>query len=171
MDLPETTVYKSMMLAGVPNFAFAIGYTNISWTLKVDLVCEHFCRLLDHMDAHGHGIVDPVLDDPGMERASLARPQLAGYVQRGSPRSPTGGHPRTVDGRMAYEHDVERLRARAGRRRTPCASPPTPARLASPGVARWPASSPSPATASRCAAWHVPATSSDAPVRPAARAS
>ena len=41
------------MLSGVPNFAFAFGYTNSSWTLKVDLVCEHFCRLLAHMDATG----------------------------------------------------------------------------------------------------------------------
>ncbi|HEU4363317.1 MAG TPA: NAD(P)/FAD-dependent oxidoreductase, partial [Mycobacterium sp.] len=54
VELPQTTVYKAMMLSDVPNFAFAIGYTNISWTLKVDLVTEHFCRLLDHMDALGY---------------------------------------------------------------------------------------------------------------------
>ena len=30
--------YKGMMLSGVPNFAFTIGYTNASWTLKADLV-------------------------------------------------------------------------------------------------------------------------------------
>ena len=49
--LNETVAYKSMMLSGVPNFVFALGYTNFSWTLKVDLVCEHLCRLLVHMDA------------------------------------------------------------------------------------------------------------------------
>ena len=27
--------FKGIMLDGVPNFAFAIGYTNSSWTLKV----------------------------------------------------------------------------------------------------------------------------------------
>lgn len=32
------------MLSGVPNFAFAIGYTSSSWTLKIDLVCEHLRR-------------------------------------------------------------------------------------------------------------------------------
>ncbi|MDT0470442.1 NAD(P)/FAD-dependent oxidoreductase, partial [Streptomyces sp. DSM 41699] len=53
VNLPDTTAYKAMMLSGVPNFAYAVGYTNIAWTLKVDLVCEHFCRLLDYMDAHG----------------------------------------------------------------------------------------------------------------------
>ena len=39
----ERLVYKSMMLSGVPNFAFLFGYTNISWTLKVDLVATHLC--------------------------------------------------------------------------------------------------------------------------------
>ena len=41
---PERMAYKGMMLSGVPNFAFAIGYTNASWTLKADLVAEYVCR-------------------------------------------------------------------------------------------------------------------------------
>ena len=28
------------MLSGVPNFVYTIGYTNASWTLKADLVCD-----------------------------------------------------------------------------------------------------------------------------------
>jgi len=36
----EHVAYKGMMLDGVPNMAFAIGYTNNSWTLKVDLVAN-----------------------------------------------------------------------------------------------------------------------------------
>src|SRR6478609_5497477 len=43
--LPEHMAYKSMMLSGVPNFAFTIGYTNASWTLKADLVSEFVCRV------------------------------------------------------------------------------------------------------------------------------
>ena len=35
MQLSDTVAYKGLMLSGVPNFAFAIGYTNASWTLKV----------------------------------------------------------------------------------------------------------------------------------------
>lgn len=68
VDPSDTTACKAMMLAGVPNLACALGDTNLSWTLEVDLVREHFCRLLDHMDSHGHGTVEPVLDDPAMER-------------------------------------------------------------------------------------------------------
>ena len=71
VDVPETTIYKSMMLSDVPNFAFAIGYTNASWTLKVDLVCEHLCRLLAHMDVRDADMVVPVRGD-GRDRAPPA---------------------------------------------------------------------------------------------------
>ena len=47
------------MLGGVPNLAFAIGYTNASWTLKADLVAEYVCRLLAHMRATGKPICVP----------------------------------------------------------------------------------------------------------------
>ena len=30
--------YKALMLSGIPNFLYTIGYTNASWTLKADLV-------------------------------------------------------------------------------------------------------------------------------------
>jgi len=49
----ETMSYKGMMLAGVPNMAYVVGYTNASWTLKADLTCEYVCRLLRHMDRLG----------------------------------------------------------------------------------------------------------------------
>ena len=50
----ERVVYKSLMLSDVPNLAFVFGYTNASWTLKVDLVCEWFCRCLALMDRCGY---------------------------------------------------------------------------------------------------------------------
>ncbi|GAA5148309.1 NAD(P)/FAD-dependent oxidoreductase [Pseudonocardia eucalypti] len=109
VDPAETTVYKSMMLTGVPNFAFAIGYTNISWTLKVDLVCEHFCRLLDHMDRTGDATVVPVLDDPEMERLPLFD-LSSGYVQRRIGLFPRGGTRGVWTAAMAYEQDSARLR-------------------------------------------------------------
>ncbi len=38
----------------MPNAAFALGYTNASWTLKCDLTHEYVCRVLNHMDQHGY---------------------------------------------------------------------------------------------------------------------
>jgi cation diffusion facilitator CzcD-associated flavoprotein CzcO len=109
VHLPDTTIFKAMMLSGVPNLVFAVGYTNISWTLKVDLVCEHFCRLLDYMDTHGHTTVEPVLDDPNMQRVP-AMDMSSGYVQRAIATFPRGGTSGPWSFAHAYEIDAERLR-------------------------------------------------------------
>ena len=109
VDLADTLAYKSFMLSGIPNFAFAVGYTNSSWTLKVDLVCEHLCRLLSYMDAHGYDTAVAVAEDPTITR----RPLLdlhAGYVRRAVDAFPKqGSHgPWTLE--MSYAADRERLR-------------------------------------------------------------
>lgn len=81
VDVSETVAYKGMMLSGVPNFAFAVGYTNASWTLKVDLVSNYVCRLLDHLEAHGYRQVTPQRPDPSVELRPLID-LTSGYVQR-----------------------------------------------------------------------------------------
>jgi monooxygenase len=109
VDPADSVVYKAMMLAGIPNFAFAFGYTNSSWTLKVGLLCEHFCRLLSHMDANGYDIVQPELGDSGMS----TQPMLdlsAGYVQRALDQLPKQGDGDPWRVQMNYYHDVEQLR-------------------------------------------------------------
>ena len=81
VDPPQHLAYKGAMLSDVPNFVFAIGYTNSSWTLKVDLVCRFLCRVLDEADRQGADTVVPVLGTSDVE----TRPLLdfaAGYVQR-----------------------------------------------------------------------------------------
>ncbi|HZR54528.1 MAG TPA: NAD(P)/FAD-dependent oxidoreductase [Streptosporangiaceae bacterium] len=109
--LPETMAYKGMMLSDVPNFAFTIGYTNASWTLKADLVSEFTCRLLKHMDAGGYDICVPVNDDP----AVTERPLLdfsAGYVLRSIDQFPRAGSRPPWRLGMSYIHDVIALRYR-----------------------------------------------------------
>ncbi len=54
IDLSEVVGYKGIMFSDVPNLALAIGYSNASWTLKCDLAARYVCRLLNHMDEHGH---------------------------------------------------------------------------------------------------------------------
>jgi cation diffusion facilitator CzcD-associated flavoprotein CzcO len=88
--LAETMSYKGMMLSGVPNFAFAVGYTNASWTLKCDLTCEYVCRLLDHMDEHGFRQCTPHNRDPSITE----RPFIdfsSGYVLRSIDKFPKQG--------------------------------------------------------------------------------
>ena len=105
--LPERLAYKGMMLGGVPNMAFTIGYTNASWTLKADLVAEFVCRLLERMDREGLRECVPV-DDGTVER----RPLLdfsAGYVQRSIHEFPKGGAQAPWRLGMSYAQDVDHV--------------------------------------------------------------
>jgi len=106
--LNESIAYKGMMLSNVPNFAFAIGYTNASWTLKVGLVCEHFCRLLSYMDERGVQVCQPVA--PAQIKT---RPLLdfgAGYVQRALADMPQQGVSAPWLMSMDYFKDIKLLR-------------------------------------------------------------
>lgn len=58
LDLTTTMAYKGMMLSGVPNMAFTIGYTNASWTLKADLVSEFVCRVINFIYERGYDHVE-----------------------------------------------------------------------------------------------------------------
>jgi monooxygenase len=107
--LPETMTYKAMMLSGIPNFAFTIGYTNASWTLKADLVSEFVCRLLAHMDARGYDTCVPVNDDPSVTEAPLLD-FSAGYVLRSIDQFPRAGSRAPWRLGMSYAHDVVALR-------------------------------------------------------------
>ena len=106
---PETMAYKGMMISGVPNFAFTIGYTNASWTLKADLVSEYVVRLLRHMGAGGYDTCVPVNADPDITE----RPLLdfaAGYVLRSVHEFPKAGSKAPWQVLMSYPYDLLKLR-------------------------------------------------------------
>jgi cation diffusion facilitator CzcD-associated flavoprotein CzcO len=109
VELPKTMAYKAMMLSDVPNFAFAIGYTNASWTLKVDLTAEYVCRLLNHMDQTGKRICVPHNDDPSVTEEPLIDFQ-AGYVLRALHQFPKQGSKAPWKLRQNYPRDVLSLR-------------------------------------------------------------
>ena len=107
VDPPSAVAYKGMMLTGVPNFAFAVGYTNASWTLKCDLVSRYVCRLLDHLDTHGYAVVTPV---PPPDDARLPLLDLsAGYVQRAAAMLPKQGTAPPWRLLQSYRRDVRLL--------------------------------------------------------------
>jgi monooxygenase len=108
VHLPDTMAYKGMLLSGVPNFAYVIGYTNASWTLKADLVSEYVCRLLEHLRSKGYDVVvaekDPAVDEePFMDFAS-------GYVQRSLHLLPKQGSRAPWRLRMNYLRDLLTIR-------------------------------------------------------------
>ncbi|MBA2610193.1 MAG: NAD(P)/FAD-dependent oxidoreductase, partial [Actinobacteria bacterium] len=105
----DKVTYKGMMLNGVPNLAIAIGYTNASWTLKVDLISVYVTKLLNHMYYTGLRQCTPdasnvtVGDSPVFGLTS-------GYVARAADRLPKQGASFPWIMKQSYLADYRALR-------------------------------------------------------------
>ena len=86
----DVFVYRGMMVQDVPNFAFTVGYTNASWTLKADLTAAFVCRLLNHMRKQGYRQATPRLHDTAMSEEPIID-FSSGYVTRALDRLPRQG--------------------------------------------------------------------------------
>jgi cation diffusion facilitator CzcD-associated flavoprotein CzcO len=95
LSFADTVTYRGMMFTGVPNLAWIFGYFRASWTLRVDLVANFVCRLLNHMQAKGAKRVVPTLRPEDADMPLL--PWIdendfnPGYVQRGMHLLPKRG--------------------------------------------------------------------------------
>ncbi|AWH90929.1 flavin-containing monooxygenase [Dietzia lutea] len=89
----ERWTYKGIGLSGVPNFVFAWGFLNSSWTLRIELLNEFWCRMLDHLEATGTQSVTPVLRpaDTEMQASNFVHDVTSGYLQRGFATLPRQG--------------------------------------------------------------------------------
>lgn len=109
VDLPKTLVYKGMMFGDVPNLAFAIGYTNASWTLKCDLTAAYVCRLLNHMDQHGHAVCTPRVNDADIQDEPVIDFN-SGYVLRALHTLPRQGSKTPWRLHQNYVKDLSMMR-------------------------------------------------------------
>lgn len=91
----DTVTYRGMLFTGVPNMAWVMGYFRASWTLRVDMMGDFICALLNHMDAIGAQRIDVALrdEDAGMELAPWIESDNfnPGYLQRGLDQMPRRG--------------------------------------------------------------------------------
>jgi hypothetical protein len=108
-EIGKSFTYKGMMLDGIPNFAFTIGYTNASWTLKADLTAEFVCRLLNHMEAGRYDRCVPEASDPSLTEEPLLD-FTSGYVQRSLDKLPKQGSKEPWKLRQNYPVDLRNLR-------------------------------------------------------------
>jgi cation diffusion facilitator CzcD-associated flavoprotein CzcO len=95
VDYGNTITYRGMMFTGLPNLVSIFGYIRASWTLRVDLVADVVCRLLDSMREKGAARVDIVLrpQDQGMRLGPWLDPANfnPGYMARGMHLLPRSG--------------------------------------------------------------------------------
>ena len=86
LDFAETVTYRGMMFTGVPNMVWIFGYFRASWTLRVDLIGDFVCRLLNHMKDKGLKAVVPKLrpEDKDMPLLPWMDPENfnPGYLMR-----------------------------------------------------------------------------------------
>ncbi|MGI9599485.1 MAG: flavin-containing monooxygenase [Acidimicrobiales bacterium] len=86
LNFSETVTYRGTMFTGIPNMAWVFGYFRASWTLRADLIADLVCRLLQHMDEKGAGIVVPEIPegDADMNLLPWVEPENfnPGYIMR-----------------------------------------------------------------------------------------
>jgi len=109
----EKYAYRGYMLDDVPNLAWSVGYTNASWTLRVDLTSQAVAELIEYMRVNGYTRAYPTLH--GRRPATHALLELdSGYVQRAGGKLPKAGekapwqvrHNLILDGIDARRYDV-----------------------------------------------------------------
>jgi len=109
VKLGDTRSYMGAMYSGIPNLASAFGYTNASWTLKAELICEYVCRLLNHMERRGYAQCRPRLD-AGLAETKAFVDFTSGYVQRALESLPKQGSRRPWKAYQNYLKDLLLLR-------------------------------------------------------------
>jgi monooxygenase len=108
-DLHDLMMYKGVLIEGMPNFAWFIGYTNAAWTLKADIAASYLCRLFQHMDANGYTVATP-RDLENCETDGRMMGDLhSGYVERGMHLMPRNGSKPPWQVLMHYEKDRRML--------------------------------------------------------------
>ncbi len=113
VDITERLAFKGTMLSDIPNFSFAVGYTNAPWTLKVDLVAEFLFRSSVPGSPRWIGARADVAVAENPREGMDTRPLLdfaAGYVQRSLDLWPQAGTKDPWNLQMDYYKDVAVLR-------------------------------------------------------------
>jgi cation diffusion facilitator CzcD-associated flavoprotein CzcO len=95
VDFSQTVTWRGMMFTGVPNLVWTFGYFRASWTLRVDLLGDFVCRMLNTMKNRGAKSVAPKLrpEDEDMPLEPWIDPENfnPGYLMRAMHQMPKRG--------------------------------------------------------------------------------
>ncbi|QHS08814.1 NAD(P)/FAD-dependent oxidoreductase [Sinimarinibacterium sp. NLF-5-8] len=105
----EKMLYKSVLMQDLPNFAWILGYINLSWTMKADMTSLYICRLLKYMDDRGLAAVTPRDTRNQQLPESILDMLNAGYVQRAKAILPRQGKAYPWFVRHNYQEDKKMM--------------------------------------------------------------
>ncbi|QKG72094.1 flavin-containing monooxygenase [Erythrobacter mangrovi] len=95
IDWAETVTYRGVLHTGVPNSAWVMGYWRASWTLRVDMMGDFVCGLLNHMREKGVSEVEVAFppEDEDMEILPWIESENfnPGYLMRDLDKMPRRG--------------------------------------------------------------------------------
>ncbi len=108
VDTGKSYGYKGAMFSDVPNLVSVFGYTNASWTLRADLICEYACRIINYLDDYGLDQATPRLKGPHEDKPFVDF--SSGYFQRAAHLLPkqTGEAPWIQS--QSYARDIRDMR-------------------------------------------------------------
>eukprot|EP00092_Neocalanus_flemingeri_P079834 GFUD01099497.1.p1 GENE.GFUD01099497.1~~GFUD01099497.1.p1 ORF type:complete len:514 (+),score=114.96 GFUD01099497.1:53-1543(+) len=103
-------IYNAFMISEVPNFAFVIGYTNASWTLKADIASMYFTKMLNYMRSNKITKVVPKEDPDGNVKHEYFSGGLSsGYFTRSGDILPKQGDKFPWKGGVNYILDLVQM--------------------------------------------------------------
>ncbi|MFG5776468.1 flavin-containing monooxygenase [Comamonas sp. J-3] len=113
VDFSQRVPYRGVMINGLPNMAYVMGYFRFGWTLRVELVSDWVCRMLSHLDATGKRSVTASLRPQDADMvlqpwcdASNFNP---GYITRSQHRMHSSGDREPWTHLHDYDHDRDTL--------------------------------------------------------------
>lgn len=109
-NAPDHLVYNGIMISDVPNFAFIMGYTNASWTLKADIASLYFSKLLNYMrDSKVARVMPKENPEDMVVKENVTGGLTSGYFARAGNVLPKQGSKFPWQGGVNYLVDLVRI--------------------------------------------------------------
>ena len=90
-DISKSLVYKGVMLSDLPNFFVFAGYTNASWTLKIDLTNYYISIVLKYLENQNYLAIKAKINDDNLDFIPLLNLD-SNYIHRSADLFPKQGN-------------------------------------------------------------------------------